>query len=606
MLRTDDRALLSEALAPPPDHELELLVGTTYSMHLSALLSVPLSLTFADWENAHGGPVCEPVASLEAVRRYADRLTVFCQAGATAATEEPPIVASWLEDVVVPVTAPAGGVFHPKVWVARYRSSEADARPKYRMLCASRNLTFDRCWDTVLILDGALSSRGGVVKETRPLADFVAALPGLAVASVTPARRQQIAELAVELRRVRFDPPDGFDGLAFHPLGIRGHTADPFSTRRSRMLVIAPFVGAGFLSRLDTEQTGSNVLVSREEELDHLATARLSHFSRICTLDDLGDTREETDVDGRLSGLHAKLYVADAGWNAHLWTGSANATTAAFKHNVEFLVRLDGPRSVMGVDAILGDPGEPTALAHLLVDVPARETPTAPDARVQLERELDTLAHDLAARQLTARVTADGVDYAVELVAGSPPALPSDVQLRCWPLTDVGARHPDPVAINGQTIARFDGVALADITAFFVMELRMQRDAIDVVKSFLVRATLDGLPDGRRVAIMRALLADPEQVLRLLRALLMFDSPDGNGGLNFLSALGVGGAGIRYEPPLLESLLKALAESPHSIEAVASLVAEIRTAGEDLLPANFLAIWEPIAQVHAAHQGAPA
>jgi hypothetical protein len=607
MLRTDDRALLTEALAPPPDHELELLVGTTYSLQLSALLSVPLSLTFADWEDAHGSPVREPVASLEAVRRYADRITVFCQGGATVATDEPPIVASWLEDVVIPVKAPvAGGVFHPKVWVARYRSPDPGEGPRYRMLCASRNLTFDRCWDTVLILDGAPSVRGGVVRETRPLADFVAALPALAVASLTSGRERQIADLVDELRRVRFDPPEGCDGLAFHPLGIRGHAANPFTTRRSRMLVVAPFVGAGFLSRLNTEQTDANLLVSREEELEQLPAARLGHFDRICALDDIGDTREEADVDGRLTGLHAKLYVADAGWHAHLWTGSANATTAAFEKNVEFLVRLDGTRKLIGVDAVLGEPGDPTSLAHLLVDVTFPDAPCEPDARIKLERELDGLAHDLAATRLTALVTSHGLDFALELVADLPPLIPPDARLRCWPLTDSGAHHPDPVSINGKTIARFEGVTLANITAFFVIELRMRRGALDVGKSFLVRVTLDGLPEGRRQAIMRELLADPEQVLRLLRALLAFDSPDGIGGMNFIAALGTGSREVRYEPPLLESLLKALAESPSSVVAVASLIDEIRSAGDDLLPADFLAIWEPIAQLQTAKQGAKA
>ena len=45
--------------------------------------------------------------------------------------------------------------------------------------------------------------------------------------------------------------------------------------------------------------------------------------------------------------LHAKLYVADDGWNAHLWTGSANATDAAFgeNENVEFLVQLTGKKA---------------------------------------------------------------------------------------------------------------------------------------------------------------------------------------------------------------------------------------------------------------------
>ena len=602
MLRTDGRALLSEALAPPDGYELEVLVGTTYSLHLSALLSVPLSFTFADWEDAHGAPVSEPVASLEAVRRYADRITVFGQAGATAATEEPPLVASWLEDAVIPVRAPLDGVFHPKVWVARYRAFE-DEPPAFRVLCLSRNLTFDRCWDTVLSLDGEPSARGGRVQDTKPLADFIEALPGLAVSSVTDSRRERIAALAAELRHVRFLPLDGCHGLAFVPLGIPRHTSDPFATRRSRMLVVAPFVGTGFLERLSTEKSRDhNILVSREDELEQLATAKLSHFGRLRTLDDLGEAQEESEDSGRLHGLHAKLYIAESGHDAHLWTGSANATTAALSKNVEFLVRLDGRRSVIGIDAVLGRPDEPTALARLLVDVEPREMPAEPELRVRLERELDDIAHDLGNRHVTAVVASGEIDYTVELKADPSPELPADVALRCWPLTDAGARHPEPITITGRTIARFHGLTLQSVTAFYVVELRLVRDECDVTKTFLLRATLQGLPPGRREAIMRELLADRDQVLRLLRALLMLES-DGQAGahLGFIAALGGGGGGgERYESPLLESMLRALADSPESIAAVASLVDEIRSVGDDLLPENFMAVWEPIAAVHAA------
>jgi HKD family nuclease len=54
-----------------------------------------------------------------------------------------------------------------------------------------------------------------------------------------------------------------------------------------------------------------------------------------------------------LRGLHTKLYVADCGWQARLWTGSANATEAAFTHNVEFLVELRGKRADIGIDNLL-------------------------------------------------------------------------------------------------------------------------------------------------------------------------------------------------------------------------------------------------------------
>ena len=49
-----------------------------------------------------------------------------------------------------------------------------------------------------------------------------------------------------------------------------------------------------------------------------------------------------------LTGLHAKLYITDAGWKSSLWTGSANATSAAFSRNVEFLVELVGKNCHFG------------------------------------------------------------------------------------------------------------------------------------------------------------------------------------------------------------------------------------------------------------------
>jgi hypothetical protein len=65
------------------------------------------------------------------------------------------------------------GVFHPKVWVLRFLAQDGVVR--YRILCLSRNLTFDRCWDTVVALDGELLDRSNAIAVNHTLADFVAA-----------------------------------------------------------------------------------------------------------------------------------------------------------------------------------------------------------------------------------------------------------------------------------------------------------------------------------------------------------------------------------------------------------------------------------------------
>jgi hypothetical protein len=74
----------------------------------------------------------------------------------------------------------------------------------------------------------------------------------------------------------------------------------------------------------------------------------------------------EDDENETLRGLHAKLYVADAGWDARLWTGSANATHAAFSGNIEFMVELAGKKSFCGIDRVLDASDDSTGLKDLL------------------------------------------------------------------------------------------------------------------------------------------------------------------------------------------------------------------------------------------------
>jgi hypothetical protein len=54
------------------------------------------------------------VALLEALRRTSTRLGVFCQTGHIAPPKMAHVLYGLLAPMVVPVTAPLGGVFHPK------------------------------------------------------------------------------------------------------------------------------------------------------------------------------------------------------------------------------------------------------------------------------------------------------------------------------------------------------------------------------------------------------------------------------------------------------------------------------------------------------------
>src|SRR3954470_13199098 len=83
MLEANDLRTLLDALRPPAGYQLDRAVGTTYSLDLYALVSAPLAFALFDTES--GSDTGVNIAALpQAIRRYSDRIDVFCQAGQIA------------------------------------------------------------------------------------------------------------------------------------------------------------------------------------------------------------------------------------------------------------------------------------------------------------------------------------------------------------------------------------------------------------------------------------------------------------------------------------------------------------------------------------------
>ncbi|MEO6502982.1 MAG: hypothetical protein ABIQ09_13865, partial [Jatrophihabitantaceae bacterium] len=141
MLTPETRVLLTDALRPPDGYRVDLAVATTYSLDLTALLLVPMSFALHQTANNELDAV-DGVALLESLRRYAQRTTVFCQAGGIHLPAKYSPLLQFLEQSVSEVTPPdPRRIFHPKVWMIRFVA--ADNRHRHRVLVLSRNLTFD-------------------------------------------------------------------------------------------------------------------------------------------------------------------------------------------------------------------------------------------------------------------------------------------------------------------------------------------------------------------------------------------------------------------------------------------------------------------------------
>jgi hypothetical protein len=629
MLEPHSRRLLLDSLRPPEGHRLDFAVGTTYTLDLVALLAAPVAFAFSDWQDRDGRPTLEPLALLKAVRQYADRVCLFCQAGKISVPRAyQPLLAS-LEGSVVEAFAPQGGSFHPKLWFLRYAAD--DGSVTYRFLCLSRNMTFDRSWDTMLCLEGPLRDRVNAFGQNHPLGDFVAGLPGLArPRGLAPLWEQRVGQLAYELRWVEFEAPAPFPDYAFWPLGVSERAAWPFPDRLDRVLVISPFVDDGCIGDLAWHEAPLSV-VSRPESLSRLSPESVRRFDNVWALDDTaepeaGDLEESAAGQGSppgppgaddpvtadeipLVGLHAKLYVADVGWSAHVWTGSANATRAAFQRNVEFLVELRGRRKDCGVEATLGRPeggggNRVRCLADLLRAYEHGPSGVGPEEEDEaLQRAADRLAKGMAAAAPVARCepVPERDTFAVSLTATgeSPPGPPTGARLRAWPvsLSEGAAR---PVDLTRSPWVTFASVSVEGLTSFFAFELASEDERFR--QRFVLNVPLEGAPEDRRERLLRLLLSDPGRVLRFL-LLLLTDSgaEDFNRWFGAPAATnGKGGAfHSLFESTLFESLLRALDRDPERVDQVAQLVQDLRQTpeGRQLLPPGVEELLDPIWEV---------
>jgi hypothetical protein len=603
MLRPDERAHMLELLRPPSGYQLDCAVGTTFSLDLISALMLPLSFAFFDWEEMDGKLVADPLALLEALRRYGNRFTIFCQSGQIRLLQNYQPLVTFLEPCIYDVVPPdPEGIFHPKVWALRFLAQ--DGRVRYRVLCLSRNLTFDRCWDTVVALDGDLLKRANAIAANHPLADFVAALPPLALRPLARERRQDVAKIADELRRVRFTWPEGFDEnkCRFWVAGLNRRAVLPFGARRHKTLIVSPFLSNGVV-RDFLDHSDETHLVSRPESLQELPQQTLLDCKSVHVL--ASEVAEESDDElpavGReevLDGLHAKLFVIDHGRDSSVFTGSFNATVHALEHNVELMVELVGKKSRFGVDQFLRQVKGETNFSDLLqpYDVNGEVVPTDAAAR-QLDELFQATKRALAAArprlEVTAAGEADSFDLSLEWTHA--PRWPhATAEIRAWPITQKMGRA---LPLNKPVV--FSRLSYAGLTPLIAFSITAQVGETKGESVFVMNLPLHGAPDDRQDRVLRSLIANRDQLLRYILFLLASgdEAAASSGDLRRLLRYGEDGAQRSLPNPcLLEAMLRVLHREPAQLERVASLLDGLRKAPDssELLSDDFQKVWNPI------------
>lgn len=601
-LTPETRVLLTDALRPPAGYRIEIAVGTTYSLNLTALLLAPLSFALFDEAVSDDVGTVDPIRVLEAVRRHADHTTVFCQAGGMHVPSNYRSILTFVEDSVLEVMPyHAGSIFHPKVWALRFVNQEGGRL--HRLLILSRNMTLDRSWDTALVLGEA---EDGVI-DAAPAAEFVRRLPDLAIRSVVDDRVKEIEDLASSLSTARLAAPSPFTEGELLPIGLSDESVWPFPRSAQRLLAISPFLTKPAI-RAVTQIASDRTLVSRAESLEQIGYSMLEGWSvnvlqRLAEVDPGDDVTEAakavTEFQGTNEGLHAKTFVMDlTGGRSMTVTGSANLTGVPWGGGVEFDAVLTGPTASCGVEAMLNGSPEAPGLSRLLEEYSVTDETGVTDAAIETSYTLERFHQVLALSAPSLHITGldeDRVEAALTLEVSSDPPGETRVWLASLPGDVHGRRLEERLTWT---------VAPINVTPFIAVETTAGEGNARITRRCVLKAALTGAIDGRRQDAVFSILQSKEDVLRYLVFLLGDPSYDAL----FAQLAGVdreGFSALRPGPAttdvaLFEPLVRATGRDEDALARVASLIEELRELpnGQDLVPDGFDGLWDVVWQVH--------
>ena len=600
MLAPDSRTVALELLRPPAEYSLDFAVLTTYTLDLEAMLALPLGVVSRS-EQGVEELLADPLLLLEALRQAGERFQVFVDRAGIAVPRVRRELYAMLEPSVHPVRAPAGGSFHPKVWVMQFTSEGSS--PLLRVAILSRNLTFDRSWDVALASE-ASPTPGVQIVQSAPLAEFLRRLPDLGDQTLQPNISAQVLHLADQVACTAFPAPDGFfdQPIAFHVLGL---TRPPRSWRPMvggyRSLAIAPFVNRTGLDAIAQTADTERILVSTQEALDQLHPDALAAWNRVNTLSDAALDEPEDHSSLRPNGLHAKMLAVEHGWNVSWYVGSANLTAAGLTgRNVEVMAEISarkGRRNGVGGRGI----GRFFASGFDTLCLPYRRSPVDPEdpeviaAHQHLKAAQATLLE--ADLQVVCRAADDDWTWTLE---GAVEPVPDDIALTAWPVsvpeTHARTLHP-PLAWT---------LPIRRLTSLVAFRLHVPLETVDDLVLALKLPT-EGMPDDRMHHVLVNLISDRQRFLAFLRALLgglegMADWARNANGAEEDGAWAVGSG----EGSLLEDLVRAASRDPKRLDPVRRLIADFRGSdqGRQIVPDDLHALWTAVD--NALHKDEPA
>lgn len=583
---SNDRLDYSNLLTPPAGYQTSFAVGTTYSLDLNTLIGISIALGLS--ESIDSQLKNNPIYLLEALKRTADKVMVFCEGGQIKAPASPSPLHILLEKMVTEVKLKNKKSFHPKFWLVKYENNEGDSL--YRCIVLSRNLTFDRSWDVAVCIEGKYNTEGGQNNsntKSKPIHDFLNALLKLAGKNdFTPDKRKLFKQLTTEIENVQFILNNQkIEDFEFCPVGISNYGSevlDMFQTYHE-LFVISPFISNEIINQFNSLKLTNpqqNTLITRKSEIHKLKSSSTNNFDVYVLKDIIVDGEEvisegeEESEDKSLQDIHAKVYCKTKYSNTELSLGSLNATSSAFYGNIEFMIKLYAKRRYINVEQLAKDLFGENVKENPFEKIEIIDgEPEEPESK-----DLEKVIKEICRLKSYAKVIEnENNKYSIELTFED---LIENENIKISPL------FSQKQIANITATVRFENLGILQLSEFYLVEVS---DG-DAVLRRIIKINTDNIPNQRESAIVNEIIKDKNGFIQYISFLLGDDYLlaflENNQQLKENILFGTGDT----IPAIYEKMLKTAANSPQKLQDIKKLMDLITS--EEIIPEDFKEIYD--------------